>query len=594
MLDGCVPWPEDVAAKYRAAGYWRGEPLGMLLGRWAEQYGEREALVGADGCSRVTYRALDRWCDRLAAGFAARGIGAGERVLVQLPNTPEFVAVCFALFRLGALPVFALPAHRAAEVGHLLELSGAVAHILPGTGTGYDHVAAAVQARARRARPVQVFVAGEAPAVLPEGFTALADVDGDPVAPADVDASDVAFFLLSGGTTALPKLIPRTHDDYAYQCRVTAGICGLDADSVYLAVLPAEFNFPFGCPGILGTLHAGGRVVFALSPQPEECFALIEREHVTFTSVIPTIVHLWLAAAAQGHGRDLGSLELLQVGSAKLHEELAARIGPELGVRLQQVFGMAEGLLTFTRDDDPADVVLRTQGRPVSEADEIRVADPDGRPVPRGETGELLTRGPYTLRGYYRAPEHNARAFTEDGFYRSGDLVRLTADGQLVVEGRIKDVVIRGGDKVSATEVEGHLGAHPDVQQAAVVAMPDPVWGEKVCAYIVPAPGRPAPPMAALRRLLRARGLADYKLPDRVEVVDAFPLTGLNKVDKKALAADIAAKTAPTRPTTAGHGPTADGGPSGGGGSADGDTAAGGGGSTGGVTAAGGGREEAA
>ncbi|MET9423799.1 AMP-binding protein [Streptomyces sp. NPDC006540] len=559
MLDGCVPWPEDVAAKYRAAGYWRGEPLGGLLGRWAEQYGEREALVGADGRSRVTYRALDRWCDRLAAGFAARGIGAGERVLVQLPNTPEFVAVCFALFRLGALPVFALPAHRASEIGHLLDLSGAVAHIVPGTGTGYDHVAAAALARARHPRLAQVFVAGQAPAVLPEGFTALADVDGDAVPLPEVDASQVAFFLLSGGTTALPKLIPRTHDDYAYQCRITAEICGLDEDSVYLAVLPAEFNFPFGCPGILGTLHAGGRVVFALSPQPEECFALIEREQVTVTSVIPTIVHLWLAAAAEDHGRDLSSLDLLQVGSAKLHEELAARIGPELGVRLQQVFGMAEGLLTFTRDDDPAEVVLRTQGRPVSPADEIRVADQDGRPVPRGETGELLTRGPYTLRGYYRAPEHNARAFTEDGFYRSGDLVRLTPDGQLVVEGRIKDVVIRGGDKVSATEVEGHLSAHPDVQQAAVVAMPDAVWGEKVCAYIVPAPGRTAPPTAALRRLLRARGLADYKLPDRVEVVDAFPLTGLNKVDKKALAADIAAKTAPARgtagdSTTAGEG----------------------------------------
>jgi len=551
MLDGCVPWPAELAARYRQAGYWRGEPLGRLLGQWADSYGEREALISADGRRRITYRDLDGWCDRLAAGFAGRGVGAGDRVLVQLPNTPEFVAVCFALFRLGALPVFALPAYRSNEIGHLLRLSGACAYIVPASFNGFDHRELAVRMRGEHPQLRHVFVTG-ATAADPdtpkagEGWTWLSEVDGDPRPLPEPDASQVAFFLLSGGTTALPKLIPRTHDDYAYQSRVTAQICGLDQGSVYLAVLPAEFNFPFGCPGILGTLHSGGRVVFGLSAQPEECFALIERERVTLTSLIPTIVHLWLAAAATDHGRDLSSLQVVQVGSAKLHREVARRIGPELGVRLQQVFGMAEGLLTFTRDDDTPEVVLGTQGRPVSPGDEIRVVDGKDRPVAVGGIGELLTRGPYTLRGYYRAPEHNARAFTADGFYRSGDLVRLTGTGEIVVEGRVKDVVVRGGDKVSATEVEGHLGAHEDVQQAAVVAMPDPVLGEKVCAYIVPAPGRSAPALAQLRRFLRARGLAAYKLPDHVEVVDAFPLTGLNKVDKKALAADIAAKQTTT------------------------------------------------
>ncbi|MFJ4873321.1 (2,3-dihydroxybenzoyl)adenylate synthase [Streptomyces sp. NPDC088757] len=540
MLDGCVPWPEDLAARYREAGYWRNETLGALLRRWADEYGDREALVGADG-RRVTYRGLDEWCDRLAAGFTARGVARGDRVLVQLPNTPDFVAVCFALFRLGALPVFALPAYRDHEIRHLAELSGASAYVVPDAFNGFDHRALAVRVRDALPSIAHVFVAGD-PGAAEEGCVALADVDADPVEAAEPNASDVAFFLLSGGTTALPKLIPRTHDDYAYQTRVTGEICGLDADTVYLAVLPVEFNFPWGCPGVIGTLRAGGRVVFAESPQPLACFPLIERERVTLTSVIPTIVHLWLEAVEEGHGHDLSSLEVLQVGSAKLHDEVAARIEPLLGVRLQQVFGMAEGLLTFTRYDDPDETILTTQGRPVSPADEIRVVDADGAEVPDGEIGELLTRGPYTLRGYYRAPEHNAGAFTEDGFYRSGDLVRRTPGGEIVVEGRVKDVVIRGGDKVSATEVEGHLAAHPDVQQAAVVAMPDPVLGEKVCAYVIAAPGRPAPRLPALRELLRSRGLAAYKLPDRVEVVDSFPLTGLNKVDKKVLRARIADK----------------------------------------------------
>ncbi|MEU9129823.1 AMP-binding protein [Kitasatospora sp. NPDC048540] len=537
MLDGCVPWPPEVAERYRAAGYWRGETLGSLLRGWAERYGDRVALVDADGV-RVTYRELDAWCDRLAAGFAERGIGPRERVLVQLPNTPAFVAVCFALFRAGALPVFALPSYRGNELRHLAELSGAVALVVPDLVRGFDHRELARDLRAEVPRIAQVFVAGD-PGTGGDGFTALSDLERAPAALPEPDAGDVAFFLLSGGTTALPKMIPRTHDDYAYQSRITADLCGLDADTVYLAVLPVEFNFPWGCPGVIGVLGTGGRVVFAEEPTPEVCFPLIERERVTMTSVIPTIVHLWLDAAGRT-GSDLSSLDVLQVGSSKLHDEVAARIEPGLGVRLQQVFGMAEGLLTFTRFDDPRPVVLTTQGRAVSPADEIRVVGTDGRDVPDGEVGELLTRGPYTLRGYYRAPEHNATAFTEDGFYRSGDLVRRTADGGIVVAGRVKDVVIRGGDKVSATEVEGHLTAHPAVQQAAVVAMPDALLGEKTCAFVVPAAGGPAPTLPQLRRLLRSRGLADFKLPDRVEVVDGFPLTGLNKVDKKVLAARAA------------------------------------------------------
>jgi 2,3-dihydroxybenzoate-AMP ligase/pristinamycin I synthetase-1 len=539
MLDGSVPWPPHLAEQYRRAGYWRGETLGDLLRGWAAEHADRVALVADDG-ARVTYRELDLWCDRLAAGFAERGIAPHDRVLVQLPNAPSFVAVCFALFRLGAVPVFALPAYRANEIRHLAALSGAVAYVIPDECNGFDHRALARTVQAELPHIVHVFVAGDA-GTRSDGWTTLADAERDPVELPGPDASDVAFFLLSGGTTALPKLIPRTHDDYAYQTRITREICELDEHTVYLAVLPVEFNFPWGCPGIIGVLGAGGRVVFAGSPSPAVCFRLIERERVTVTSAIPTIVHLWLDAANRTEC-DLSSLQVLQVGSAKLHDEVAARIEPTLGVRLQQVFGMAEGLLTFTRLYDPPAVVLTTQGRPVSPADEIRVVDTDGQDVSAGVAGELLTRGPYTLRGYYRAPEHNATAFTEDGFFRTGDLVRRTKHGEIIVVGRVKDVIIRGGDKISATEVESHLTAHPGVQQAAVVPMPDPVLGEKTYAFIVPNDAAAAPGLPALRKLLRERGLADHKLPDRVEVVDQFPLTGLNKVDKKALAARVAAR----------------------------------------------------
>lgn len=200
---------------------------------------------------------------------------------------------------------------------------------------------------------------------------------------------------------------------------------------------------------------------------------------------------------------------------------------------------MAEGLLNHTRLDDPSELVIGTQGRPLSPADEIRVVDEDGHDVLPGETGELLTRGPYTLRGYYQAPEHNARTFTEDGFYRTGDLVKVLPTGHLVVEGRAKDQINRGGDKISAEELENHILAHPGIHDAAVVGMPDETMGERTCAYLVPR-GETAPTQRELAAFLAERGVAAYKLPDRVETVGVFPRTSVGKIDKKALGRSIA------------------------------------------------------
>ncbi|WP_307867849.1 (2,3-dihydroxybenzoyl)adenylate synthase [Umezawaea beigongshangensis] len=526
MLDGCTPWPDDVAERYRAAGLWRGETLGALLRTAAARFGPATALVHGD--RRVSYAELDRRVDRMAAGFARHGIAAGERVVVQLPNVPEFVVVCFALFRLGAKPVFALAAHRSQEIGHLCRITGAVAYVLPGVHRGFDHRQLARDVRADVPSLRLLFsLDGDGTDTVD-----LSSVDAEPDGPAEQDPSDAAFFLLSGGTTALPKVIPRTHDDYVYQVRTAAELLGLSTSDTYLAVLPLEFNFTWGCPGVIGTLLSGGTVVLADDPTADDCFALVARERVTVTSLVPSIAQLWLEAREWADA-DLSSLRVVQIGGAKLQRSVAERIAPAFGCELQQVFGMAEGLLTLTRPGDAPDVVLGTQGRPLSEQDEIRIAGPDGRDVAAGEVGELLTRGPYTLRGYYRAPEHNAVAFTEDGFYRTGDLARLTGDGNLVVEGRIKDVVIRGGDKISAAEVEGHLLTRPGVLRAAVVGVPDDFLGERTCAYLVVTGQRPSLP--ELKRALHERGLADYKLPDRVEFVDDLPVTPLGKVDKKAL-----------------------------------------------------------
>ncbi|KFE66585.1 (2,3-dihydroxybenzoyl)adenylate synthase [Hyalangium minutum] len=533
-LPGCPSWPEAFAARYRQAGYWRGETFGQMLRERALRHGERTALVA--GKERWSYRELDARAERLAAGFWALGIRPRERVVVQLPNVAAFYEVCFALFRLGALPVFALPAHRSAEIGYFCEFTEAAAYIIPDKHAGFDYRTLAGQMLGKVPTLRKVIVAGD-----PGPFLSLRELyEASPVAPPEPQPSDVAFFQLSGGSTGAPKLIPRTHDDYIYSVRASAEICQLDESSVYLCALPAAHNFPMSSPGSLGTLYAGGTVVLAPHPSPEEAFPLIERERVTITALVPPLAMVWLEAAkAKRH--DLSSLRVLQVGGARLSTEVARRVKPTLGCTLQQVYGMAEGLVNYTRLDDSEELIVTTQGRPISRDDEIRVVDEDGHEVAPGEVGQLLTRGPYTIRGYYNAEAHNARVFTDDGFYCTGDLVRVTPEGYLVVEGRAKDQINRGGEKVAAEEVENHLLAHPTVQDAAVVALPDAFLGERTCAFVI---SRGAPPAAnVLTAFLRERGLAAYKIPDRVEFVPAFPQTAVGKVSKKALREALVSST---------------------------------------------------
>ncbi|MFD8979556.1 (2,3-dihydroxybenzoyl)adenylate synthase [Streptomyces sp. NPDC059564] len=447
MLDGCTPWPEEFVDRYWAAGHWRGNTLDNLLRGWALQYGPRTALV--HGATRITYAALNRRADRMAAGFRLRGLRPGQRVVVQLPNVPEFVVTVFALMRAGTLPVFCPVSHRAPEVSHLVQVAQAVGYVGPSTYRGFDHTAMAADIAARGPFLRRVFPL-EAPGDSSPygGFTTdpagchyfpLGSVDSPPERPLAQRADQVAFFLLSAGTATAPPLIPRTHNDYAYQARAAAELVSLTENDVYLAALPAESDFAFGCPGIVGTLSVGGTVVLVEDPGPAECLPVIGRERVTITSVGPAVAERWLDALATVQA-DVSSLRLVQIGGAPLPRATAERIGPELGCRLQQVHGRAEGLLALTRPADPDETVLATQGRPLSPDDEIRLVDADGKDVPDGEPGELLARGPYTPRGYYRAPDHDARSFTADGYFRTGDLARRTPDGNLVVTGRLDDV----------------------------------------------------------------------------------------------------------------------------------------------------------
>ncbi|GAB3456739.1 (2,3-dihydroxybenzoyl)adenylate synthase [Streptomonospora sediminis] len=545
MAQDWLRWPEEQAREYRDRGLWDGRRLDELLRTGAARHGGRTALVA--GGRRLGYAGLDARVDELAAGLSELPVHPGERVLVQLPNRWEYVVTLFALLRIGAVPVLALPSLGPGEVESLVRTAEACALVVAEGRGRADARPGAARIAASAPSVRHLIVAGDPgstgglcwDALLEAGTAPPLRAAGTAEPTAGAAGSpdqELALLLLSGGTTGTPKLIPRTHADYGYNARASAAACGVGEDAVYLAVLPAAHNFTMVSPGIVGTFAAGGTVVLSPDPSPTTAFRLIEDEGVTITSLVPALVPSWLDEAART-SRDLGSLRVLQAGGSRLDDTTARRVGPALGCRLQQVFGMAEGLNNYTGLDDPDDLVCATQGRPLSPADEIVVADDNGDPVPPGTPGELLTRGPYTLRGYYRARELDGLRFTPEGFYRTGDLVVRSERGDLVVVGRVKDQVNRAGEKIAALEVEEHLLSLPGVLEAAVVGVADPHLGERSLALLVTRDE--CPDRAQVRAAMLERGAAPYKVPDEVRRVAELPLTGVGKVDKKRIKREL-------------------------------------------------------
>ena len=541
-LEGVVRFPPEFAARYRAKGYWQDRSLADIFGEVFGKFAERVAVIDRD--QFVTYGQLDERSTRLALNLLGEGLEPLDRVVVQLPNVVEFAYLYFALQKIGCIPIMALPTHRFREISQFIELSGAVACATPDKIKDFDY-----REIVRRIRPASKslrygIVLGDAPG----GYLSLTELIARPskrspyeLQKISIDPEDPAVFQLSGGTTGIPKLIPRTHNDYFYNSKLAAAVTGVGPERILLNVLPVAHNLPLACPGLQGYLLHGGKVVLGNSTRSEDIFALIERHRVNHLAVVPALL-IRLINEPSIAKYDLSSLKVIQSGGQRLQPEVRRRAKELIpSAFVQENFGMAEGMLMFIRPDDPEDVRMETVGRPVSPDDEVRLVDDDDNEVAPGEVGELLARGPYTLRGYFGVPEYNARAFTSDGFYRSGDLMRRHLSGNYIVEGRKKDLINRGGEKISAEEIENLILTHPAVQNVACVPMPDPILGERMCACVIlRAAG--ALTLEQLVAFLMNEEIARHKLPERLEIMDDFPLSPLGKVSKKDLTERIALK----------------------------------------------------
>ncbi|MGP3533645.1 (2,3-dihydroxybenzoyl)adenylate synthase [Microbacterium sp. RD1] len=545
MLDGVTRFPADFATRYRERGYWDDR---LLIEHWEDAFAafaDRVALI--DDVSTWTYRELSERSSRLARTLLDVGFRPSDRVVVQVPNSNEFAALYLALQRIGAIPIMALPVHRFREIEQFVRLSGAVALASPLTAKDIDF------------RDIFRRIAAEQPRLrwhlatdAAEGVLSLADlIAREPQATEDdllslragIDPEDPAVFQLSGGTTGIPKLIPRSHNDYALNSHLAVSMCGVQEGDVLLDVLPISHNLPLACPGLQGFLFAGATVALSASTRAVDVFARIERDRATHMHVVPALL-IKLINDSAAERFDLTSMRVVQSGGQRLQPETrraATRLFPN--VTVQENFGMAEGMLMFVRLDDPEEVRLETVGRPVCADDEVRLVDADGNDVPDGEVGEFWARGPYTLRGYYNAPEHNARAFSPDGYYMSGDLMWRHPSGNYVVAGRIKDLINRGGEKISAEEIENLILTHPAVENVALVPVPHEVLGEQSCACVVLHPGATLTLEGLVAHLAQFE-LARHKLPEHLRVYEAFPLSPVGKVSKKDLAVDARAQDA--------------------------------------------------
>ena len=542
MLQGFVPFPSEFVQRYRANGYWQDKSLAQEFDAVYKRFADRVLLV--DGDHVFTYADIDRITTNLALNLLSIGLKPLDRVVPVLPNVHEFVLLYLALQKIGGIPIAALVTHRFAEINQFVNLSGATTCVYPETSGDFSF--SPIIDRVQQENPAMKIriVLGhpkegehslrdliDKPATLP--MSALAQIQIDPM--------DPCIFQLSGGTTGIPKLIPRTNNDYAYNSKVAAEVCDLDAESVLLLVLPIAHNLPLACPGIQGYMFKGAKVVLHHNTRPTEMFALIQKHKVTHLKVVPALlIRLINDPSVTEH--DLSSLKIIQSGGQRMQPEVRAKTRQLIpGVFVQENFGMSEGTLMFVRSSDPEVVKLETCGRPVCADDEVKLLDEEDNEVAMGEVGELTVRGPYTLRGYFGVPEYNAKQFTSDGFYRSGDLMRMHPSGNYVVEGRKKDLINRGGEKISAEEVENLILMHPAVQNVACVPMPDDNMGEKMCAYVILRAGQSLE-FKELIDFLLTKEIAKFKLPERLEKLNDFPVSTFGKVSKKALVEMITSK----------------------------------------------------
>lgn len=548
-LVGYVPFDSDRQREYLDAGYWRNTTFHEVIDRHAAEIPNRTALIGPH--REQTYEELATNSRRIASYFVGElGLRPNERIVLQLPNCSEFLEAFVACSRIGVIPVMVLPRHRSAEANHVVDLTDARAYVVDHDrySPGFDFVDLAKDVRDSHALLEDLIAVTDDETASVDGCITFSDmrderwVDeyGEAVSETDVDPSKPGVMLLSGGTTGLPKAIPRTYNDYIFQWEHMADAASVDDDWVAFPSVPIGHNASLNC--IVGAaLWTGATVAVEPELKPESLMAFIERVGGNYSLPMPTQI-LDILGHPDLDQYNLSSLEVLVSGGQKVPPKVVEEAVDRWDVGFCNIFGMAEGPLICSRPEDNIEIQATTVGRPIApEAAQIRIVDSERETeVPTGEAGELAVRGPGYFTGYFRNEEENAENFSDDGWFFTEDVLARRSDGNLEVYGRIKDTIIRGGENIYAPGIEDELVEHRDIANVALVGMPDDRLGERPAAFVELTSDATDLSLEDVSSFLEDRGIAVFKRPERLEIAESLPRTEVGKIEKQALKDRIA------------------------------------------------------
>jgi cyclohexanecarboxylate-CoA ligase len=515
-------------ASFREAGYWLDKTVDQLLAEAAARSPDKIAIVAdranRERAPRLTYRELENLADRAASSLLRLGIERGDIVTVQLPNWWEFVVIAFACSRIGAVMNPVMPILRERELTYILNFCQAKVFIVPKIYRGFDYAAMAQGMRADLPHLKQVIV------VDGEGETSfermLLSSEPDKLPPG-LRPDDMAVLMFTSGTTGEPKGVMHTSNSLTACCKALSGRFGLDSTDVLLVASPVGHMTGYAAIVLL-SVYLGGTMILQDIWEAKRGVSLMAREGVTYTAAsTPFLSDICdVVKAGAPHPKNLRSF---LCGGAPIPSVLIERAADELGLKVCSLWGMTEVLSgTLTEPARAAEKSASTDGRSL-EGMEVRIVDTEGRPVPAGQSGRLLVRGAQMFKGYYKRPE--LPTFDSDGWFDSGDLAYMDNDGYIRISGRVKDILIRGGENVPVAEIENLLYKHPAVAAVAVVGFPDARLGERGCAFIVPRGGSTID-LAAVRTYLSDAKMAKQFWPERVEVVAELPRTASGKIQK--------------------------------------------------------------
>lgn len=540
-MEGVRPYSKELIERYRKI--WPGITLIDAFDTTCDINPDKLAVV--DGETRLTFGELRRKARNAAWALLKLGIGRGSPVLLQIPNCVEAIYVYLALDMIGAVPVLTLPRHGQRELERFGNLTKATTWIGSAKYGKIEYLPLirAVKDKCPSLRNL-IVVRDEAPSDTLSLSKLMEKYQSDPggdhvLMKFRPSPDDVLHLAPTGGTTGLPKLVPRTHNAHLCKAYYWARCAERGPRDVDLVVAPINHDAPqLGHLSFLALF--GGTLVLCPSLRPRDILEQLEMQKITFSFMVPTLLSD-LANEPKVEEFQFSRELKLAYGGAWASADLINTIRRRFQCRFYSIYGMTEGAGTITRSTDTDEVVANTVGRGMCPYDVYKIVDEEGNEIPSGKEGELAVQGPCIISGYYKSEGEDKAAFTQDGFLRTGDVGKFDSEGNLIITGRKKDLIRRGGETIIPFEIEEMISEHPKVVQVAVVGMPDARLGERICAYVQPLRGEKIA-FEELISFLKERGASRMHLPERLELLEDFPLTPMQKVDKRAVREDIARK----------------------------------------------------